>query len=186
MISRSPADRNLRDDKGEEQYMKKAFTLIELLVVVLIIGILSAIALPQYRKAVLKSQMAKYLVALRAFDTAQVEYKLANASYASDVNLLGLSFSDVPPSCINQGTFISCSIYVNEIEDHKIYLLWYGYADKRNWGCYGSTRTNDTLFTSVCQSIQKEWNGTRITTAHSAPRFNAPVVAKMYWGPDLP
>ena len=57
---------------------KIAFTLIELLVVVLIIGILAAIAVPQYQKAVLRSRAAEALTNLKALANAQAVYMLAN------------------------------------------------------------------------------------------------------------
>ena len=53
------------------------FTLIELLVVVLIIGILAAVAVPQYQKAVVKSRFAEAFVNLKTLSEANKACQLA-------------------------------------------------------------------------------------------------------------
>ena len=61
-----------------------AFTLIELLVVVLIIGILAAVAVPQYQKAVRKARIAEAKVILKQLTDAQDVYFLSHSERPDD------------------------------------------------------------------------------------------------------
>ena len=88
--------------------MKTGFTLIELLVVVLIIGILSAVALPQYTKAVEKARAMEAVTQLKALGDAQKVYKLANGKYSENADELDISV----PGVKNAGGTISGKHYV--------------------------------------------------------------------------
>ena len=68
----------------------KAFTLIELLVVVLIIGILAAVALPQYQKAVEKSRATQAITLLKSVYQAADAYYLANGVWPTRFDELGI------------------------------------------------------------------------------------------------
>ena len=71
---------------------KKGFTLIEILVAVLIIGILAAIAVPQYQKARRRTTLSKMYASVRQLYDAQNAFYLANGRPARNFAELDLEF----------------------------------------------------------------------------------------------
>ncbi len=72
-------------------FNKDGFTLIELLVVVLIIGILAAIAVPQYQKAVEKSRASEAITLLKSVADAAKMYYLTSGQWPNSFNQLDIT-----------------------------------------------------------------------------------------------
>ena len=125
----------------------EGFTLIELLVVVLIIGILSAVALPQYNKAVEKSRATEALTMIRAAIQAEEAYYLANGEYTDDMEALDISI----PSTDN---FYLESLAVGGDEDDSRIQIYNERTGMRSWWIY--YYKNKTL---NCQVEKEEPSG---------------------------
>ena len=80
---------------SQPQAVRSGFTLIELLVVVLIIGILAAIALPQYEKAVEKSRAAEALLFFNTLEKAERLYYLSNRRYTRNLDKLDIQIPGI-------------------------------------------------------------------------------------------
>ena len=73
---------------------KSGFTLTELLAVVLIIGILTAMIMPQYKRTIRRAEAVESLVNLRSLYDAAKRYKSATSSTPTSLKGLDVEFFD--------------------------------------------------------------------------------------------
>ena len=155
------------------------FTLIELLVVVLIIGILSAVALPQYTLAVEKTRAAEAMVHLKAIQQAADLCALANPGADGDsslcrymtlgLNIPGVVFEEAGDYGTGKYFEYNCDApdcrapYANRINSEFDYTIsfrnsFYNYQKNT---CYGDNEKGQRL----CKALggrQLEQDGERI------------------------
>ncbi len=162
------------------------FTLVELLVVVLIIGILAAVALPQYQVAVEKARMVQMITITDALAKAEEAYYLANGQYTADASALDVTFKGCHTTAWN--SVISCERFSFDLFSRSddsaktvsaanvpnwqmggktpelTYTRWLMYSEKPNVRTCNALKSSDVA-QRVCQSM----DGTLSICANASP-----------------
>ena len=143
---------------------QSAFTLIELLVVVLIIGILAAVAVPQYQVTVEKARMTDSLVLLQKLKDAQERYYMANNKYATDLEELDITMPGILSSnniSLPNGLVLKLShtdnyAYIENKKRTNALIMYYTYSPNHGQRrC--SAKQGNSVANQVCKSLGGIW-----------------------------
>ncbi len=144
---------------------KKAFTLLELLVVVIIIGILAAIALPQYRQAVDRSRFAALMDLTKSIASANERFYLTNDRYTTNFNDLDIT---IPANSFNGDTAYfdwgNCTIMgqqqaqcLNNTNLKNKFVIHYQLGtqsvNRNKTFCFAITAEANSRYDKVCQNV---------------------------------
>ncbi len=130
----------------------KAFTLIELLVVVLIIGILAAVALPQYQKAVAKARAVDMVSTIDAAKKALELYSLGET--AEDPILV---FNSEDGTNLLSDTAISVALSPHLQENYILQVYWEG--NNSRYGTISINSKDEQTFVWQMDNESGKWIG---------------------------
>ena len=150
-------------ERIQHRQNQRGFTLVELMIVVAIIGILAAIAIPQYRDYVARTQLAEAVQLLRATTTVVEDFAFQNGRFPATADLgrssiqttgaytASIAFSDTS-SCATAG-IVTATIRDDAnalIQDKEVLLSRSASGD---WSCTksGSDPIDDRYLPPHCQ-----------------------------------